>query len=100
MKRYLVLLTILMTGCACQSPQIIGLSYPPFLNYNTQPLQTYLKRTDIESEKLKAFVSKSGNRQELLQAIIQSEQANRKLYQQLQNPWNGFYLLNTSNEIY
>lgn len=89
-----------MTGCVVNGPEIIGLSYPPFLNYNTQPLQQALRQTDVESEKLKAFVSRSSYRQELHQALIQSEQANRQLYKLLQNPWNGFYLLNTSSEIY
>lgn len=98
--KYLLLLSVLMTGCVVNGPEIIGLSYPPFLNYNTQPLQQALRETDLESGKLKAFVSRSSYRQELLQALNQSEQANRQLYRLLQNPWNGFYLLNTSQQIY
>jgi hypothetical protein len=98
--KYLLLLSIFMTGCVVNGPEIIGLSYPPFLNYNTQPLQQALINTDRESVKLKAFVKRSSYRQELLQALNQSEQANRQLYKLLQNPWNGFYLLNTSSEIY
>lgn len=89
-----------MTGCACNRPEIIGLSYPPIINYNTLPLQQALINTDRESEKLKEFVSRSSYRQELLQALSQSQQANRQFYKLLQNPWNGFYLLNTSQQIY
>lgn len=100
MKKYLLLLSVFATGCACSGPQIIGLSYPPFIEYNTQPLQEHLRRTDNESMKLKAFVRRSGNRQDLLQALNQSEQANRQLYQLLQNPWNGFYLLNANGSAY
>lgn len=98
--KYLLLLTVMLTGCVVNGPEIIGLSYPPFLNYNTQPLQQALVDTDRESVKLKAFVSRSSYRQELFQALEVSEQANRRLYKLLQNPWNGFYLLNTSREIY
>lgn len=95
----LLLLSILLTGCVVNGPEIIGLSYPPFINYNTQPLQEYLRRTDDESMKLKAFVRRSSYREDLLQALNQSEQANRQLYRLLQNPWNGFYLLNTSQGL-
>jgi hypothetical protein len=94
MKNYLVLFTIFITGCAYNGPEIISLNYPPFINYNTQPLQLALRETDIESMKLEEFVRKSNNRTDLLQALRASQQANRYLYQQLQNPWNGFYLLN------
>lgn len=96
MKKALLLIPVLLTGCVCAGPDIIGLSNPPFIEYNTQPLQEYLRRTDAESIKLKAFVRRSNNREDLLQALNQSEQANRHLYSLLQNPWNGFYLINTS----
>jgi len=90
----LLLFSILMSGCAMNGPEIISLNYPPFINYNTQPLQEHLRRTDDESMKLEQFVQRSNNRQDLLQALRASQQANRYLYKQLQNPWNGFYLLN------
>jgi len=93
----LLLLTVLLTGCAYNGPEIISLNYPPFINYNTQPLQEHIRRTDAESMKLEQFVRKSNNRTDLLQTLIASRQANRALYQQLQNPWNGFYLLNGYN---
>jgi len=83
----------MLVGCAYNGPEIISLNYPPFINYNTQPLQEYLRRTDSESVKLEEFVRRSNNRTDLLQALRTSQQANRYLYQQLQNPWNGFYLL-------
>jgi hypothetical protein len=90
----LLLLTILLTGCAYNGPEIISLNYPPFINYNTQPLQQSLRETDLEATKLEEFVRRSNNRTDLLQALRASQQANRYLYRQLQNPWNGFYLLN------
>jgi hypothetical protein len=90
----LLLLSILFTGCAYNGPEIISLNYPPFINYNTQPLQEYIRRSDAEAMKLEQFVRRSNNRTNLLQTLIASRQANRALYQQLQNPWNGFYLLN------
>lgn len=93
MKKTLLLL-VFLTGCAYNGPEIISLNYPPFINYNTQPLQESLRRTDAESVKLQEFVRRSNNRYDLLQAITASQQANRHLYRQLQNPWNGFYLLN------
>lgn len=90
----LLLLSILMSGCAYNGPEIISLNYPPFINYNTQPLQESIRRSDAEAMKLEQFVRRSNNRTDLLQALVTSRQANRNLYQQLQNPWNGFYLLN------
>jgi hypothetical protein len=93
----LLLLSVLFTGCAYNGPEIIALNYPPFINYNTQPLQEHLRRVDDESMKLEQFVRRSHNRPELLQALHNSQQANRTLYNQLQNPWNGFYLLNGYN---
>lgn len=101
MKRYL--LALLLSGCATY-PEYVGIDYPvqspyytptqpPLISYSTQLLQEHLQRTDAESEKLKAFVQQSTNRRDLLNALIQSEQANRRLYQLLQNPWNGFYLM-------
>jgi len=90
----LLLLSILFTGCAYNGPQIISLNNPPFINYNTQPLQEYIRRTDAESMKLEQFVRRSNNRTDLLQTLIASRQSNRALYQQLKNTWNGFYLLN------
>lgn len=93
----LLLLSILFTGCAYNGPEIISLNYPPFINYNTQPLQEYIRRADAEAMKLEQFVRKSNNRTDLLQTLVSSRQANRALYQQLQNPWNGFYLLNGYN---
>ena len=90
----LLLLSILFTGCAYNGPEIISLNYPPFINYNTQPLQQSLRETDLEATKLEEFVQRSNNRTDLLQALRTSQQANRYLYRQLQNPWNGFYLLN------
>jgi hypothetical protein len=93
----LLFFSVLFTGCVYNDPEIISLNYPPFINYNTQPLQEYIRRTDDESMKLEQFVRRSNNRTDLLQTIITSRQANRALYQQLQNPWNGFYLLNGYN---
>jgi hypothetical protein len=102
MKRYL--LVLLLTGCTTY-PEYVGIDYPtgspnytptqpPLINYNTLPLQEYLVRTDAESIKLEQFVMNSSNREDLLIALRESQQANRRLYQKLQNPWNGFYLLN------
>ena len=93
MKKFL-LLSILMTGCAYNGPEIISLNYPPFINYNTQPLQESIRRSDAEAMKLEQFVRRSNNRTELLQTLVNSRRANQALYKQLQNPWNGFYLLN------
>lgn len=90
----LLLFSILLSGCAYNGPEIIALNYPPFINYNTQPLRQAIERTDNEAMKLEEFVRRSNNRQDLLQALRTSRQANRDLYKQLQNPWNGFYLLN------
>jgi hypothetical protein len=93
----LLLLSILFTGCAYNGPEIISLNYPPFINYNTQPLQEYIRRSDAEAMKLEQFVRRSNNRTQLLQSLVNSRQSNRELYKQLQNPWNGFYLLNGYN---
>jgi hypothetical protein len=102
MKRYL--LVLFLTGCTTY-PEYVGIDYPTgspnytpaqpqLIEYNTIPLQEYLVRTDDESVKLEQFVMNSSNREDLLIALREAQQANRRLYLKLQNPWNGFYLLN------
>jgi hypothetical protein len=46
-----------------------------------------------ESEEMKQFAFQSTNRQELINRLEEFQIANRRLNEQLQNPWNGFYLL-------
>jgi len=101
--RYTLLLIVLLTGCAIQ-PEYVGIDYPvttpyytptqpPLINYNTLNLQEHLRRSNDESQRLKDFASRSTNRQDLIQAINNSQIANSRLNQLLQNPWNGFYLM-------
>lgn len=104
MHRTLLLILLSATGCSTY-PTYVGIDYPtgspnytptqpPLINYNTLPLREYLLRTDDESVKLEEFVMQSSNREDLLIALRESQQVNRRLYQKLLNPWNGFYLLN------
>lgn len=104
MHRTLLITLLTLTGCTTY-PEYVGIDYPTgspnytptqpsLINYNTLSLQEYLIRADDESVKLEQFVLQSSNREDLLIALRESQQANRRLYQKLQNPWNGFYLLN------
>lgn len=103
-KQILCFQLICLASCTTY-PEYVGIDYPtqspnytptqpPLINYNTLPLQEYLVRADDESVKLEQFILQSSNREDLLIALRESQQANRRLYQKLQNPWNGFYLLN------
>jgi hypothetical protein len=101
--RKLLLLSIICSGCAV-APEYVGIDYPvqspyytptqpPLINYNTLPLQEHLRRANSESEQLRLFALRSTNRQDLVQAILQSQAANQRLYYKLKTPWNGFYLM-------
>jgi hypothetical protein len=102
MKKYILIL-LLLAGCTTY-PEYVGIDYPvqspyytpnqpPLINYNTLPLQEYLRRCNSESEQLRQFALRSTNRKDLVQAILQSQAANQVLYYKLKNPWNGFYLM-------
>ena len=100
MARVQLILFLLLTGCVTY-PEYVGIDYPvqspnytPLINYNTLPLQEHLLRCDDASVQLEQFLVNTSNREDLLIALRESQQANRRLYQKLTNPWNGYYLLN------
>jgi hypothetical protein len=103
MRKTLLIITVLVTGCA-GGPEYVGIDYPvqsptyascqpPLINYNTSHLQQYLNDSMRASEELKQFTFQSTNRQEVINRVEQFQIANRRLNELLQNPWNGFYLL-------
>jgi hypothetical protein len=103
MKKILLALTLICSGCTSQI-EYTGIDYPtqspvytptqpPLINYNTLYLQQALQDSMRESERMKQFNLKSTNRQEVINRIEEFQVANRRLRELLQNPWNGFYLL-------
>lgn len=102
-NQILCLQLICLVGCASQ-PIYTGIDYPtqspnytptqpPLINYNTIPLQQALQNSQLEASRLQQFANLSSNRNELSQALINFQNANRNLNAVLQNPWNGFFLL-------
>lgn len=101
----LLLISVLACG-GCTTPiQYTGIDYPtqspvytpyqpPLINYNTSHLQQALQDSMRESENMREFLYTTSNRQELINRIETFQRANRSLNELLQNPWNGFYLLN------
>jgi hypothetical protein len=102
-KTLLIILLITLTGCAAPieytgidyptSSPVYTPSQPPLINYNSSYLQQALQDSMRESEKMRQFNIRSTNRQELINRLEQFQIANRRLNELLQNPWNGFYLL-------
>lgn len=93
MKKYL--LALLLSGCTTY-PEYCGINYPtqpPLINYNTMPLQVALQESQYRASELQQFVSAASNRNDLSQALLNFQNANRNLNAILQNPWNGFYML-------
>jgi len=102
-KTLLIASLVLLTGCATPI-EYTGIDYPtsspvytpyqpPLINYNTAYLEQSLQDSMRESEKMRQFTTRSTNRQELVNRLEAFQVANRRLSQLLQNPWNGFYLL-------
>jgi len=104
MRKILILTSLMLLG-GCAAPiEYTGIDYPtsspvytpsqpPLINYNTSYLQQALQDSMRESEKMRQFTIRSTNRQELVNRLEQFQIANRRLNELLQNPWNGFYLL-------
>lgn len=102
MKKLLLLL-ILLSGCTTY-PEYVGIDYPvqspyytptqpPLINYNTLPLRTALAESQRKAGELQQFANLTSNRNDMSQALLNYQNANRNLNAILQNPWNGFYLL-------
>lgn len=100
----LLLVSLICGGCASQ-PIYTGIDYPtqspiytpyqpPLINYNTTNLQQTLLDSMREAENMKQFAFQSTNRQELIKRLEIFQKANQDLNVLLQNPWNGYYLLN------
>jgi len=102
MKKIL-LLSLFAVGCSTY-PQYVGVDYPtgspnytptqpPLINYNTLPLQVALSDSQRQASALQQFANLTSNRNDMSQALLNYQNANRNLNAILQNPWNGFYLI-------
>lgn len=67
-------------------PQFLPVPENQPIDYNPVALQQNLITTDQESERFKSYLIKSqSNRQDIINALIESEQANRRLYKIIVN---------------
>lgn len=100
MRNYIAVLVLLLPGCITYTnkppvyagvditgrPQFIPVPENQLINYDTTAIQNFLIETDKQSELFKAFLLQSrSDRVDLIDALTESEQANRRLYNKIVN---------------
>ncbi len=86
----LLLLSILFTGCTTVPvPVAVIQQKPP----NADALARALANSQIQASQMNQYISGIYGPNDMSQALLDYQNANRELNAIAQNPWNGFFIM-------
>lgn len=88
MKKYL--LALLLSGCvAVPTPVAVIQQKPP----NADVMAQALANSQIQASQMNQYISGIYGPNDMSQALLDYQNANRELSAIAQNPWNGFFIM-------